>query len=370
MNNKKGYIQISILVPIVFGLLILGSSYFGVTQYSEIRKEKIAAQEQQKIADEKAELEKEKELQELIESQQRAIEDAQLEIEKLKMQDIVSKDKQNSLEQRILEDNDNTEVGDIVISASEIDQYLSGSVMVTCNYPDERSQGSGTLWRLPDSSDLHILTNKHVVGDTVGLQNCVASIKDSTDADRGTYYLDISNIRNWNDFTDVALLKVGKITEYDEEPSSYYAVGDKKTCTTNRYLADDGWCYYKEDLNYKISNLSFCPTKMPSGSSVVAIGFPAFGEKSVNIGGINGLRSFRIISNGIISGFDDTTIFNGLPFVNYFVSAKIDSGNSGGIALSKTESGLCVLGIPTWLNLGDYDTQGLVQNIHNVMYQP
>jgi len=56
-----------------------------------------------------------------------------------------------------------------------------------------------------------------------------------------------------------------------------------------------------------------------------------------------------------------------LPYQNYFVSAKIDSGNSGGIAISKTTSGnLCLLGVPTWVSVGNYETQGLVQNINNI----
>lgn len=58
-----------------------------------------------------------------------------------------------------------------------------------------------------------------------------------------------------------------------------------------------------------------------------------------------------------------------MPYPNYFVSAKVDSGNSGGVAFSKDSNGLCVLGIPTWLTIGNFETQGLVQNIHNVFYE-
>src|SRR3989338_2923702 len=81
-------------------------------------------------------------------------------------------------------------------------------------------------------------------------------------------------------------------------------------------------------------------------------------------------KNFRTITNGIISAHDTsvTGIFGDLPYVNYFVSAKIDSGNSGGIAFSKDSRGLCVLGIPTWLTVGNYETQGLIQNIHNAFY--
>jgi hypothetical protein len=76
--------------------------------------------------------------------------------------------------------------------------------------------------------------------------------------------------------------------------------------------------------------------------------------------------SGRITTNGIISGYAPKI---NSEYANYFVSAKIDSGNSGGIALSKDKNGLCVLGIPTWLNVGNYDTQGMIQNIHNIMTQ-
>ena len=59
---------------------------------------------------------------------------------------------------------------------------------------------------------------------------------------------------------------------------------------------------------------------------------------------------------------------------NYYSSGDAtnnfqDSGNSGGIALSKYNNKICVLGIPTWISRGTYETQGLIQNIHNVFYK-
>jgi hypothetical protein len=56
-----------------------------------------------------------------------------------------------------------------------------------------------------------------------------------------------------------------------------------------------------------------------------------------------------------------------LKYQNFFVSAKIDSGNSGGIALAKDGQGVCTLGLPTWLTVGNYETQGLIQNIMNLL---
>jgi hypothetical protein len=98
------------------------------------------------------------------------------------------------------------------------------------------------------------------------------------------------------------------------------------------------------------------------------MGFPSYAKRdaTVNIEGIGTVNViYRTTTNGIISGYDSSLPGN----ANYFVSAKIDNGNSGGIALAKDASGLCVLGLPTWLTVGNYETQGLVQNITNVLPQ-
>ncbi len=84
----------------------------------------------------------------------------------------------------------------------------------------------------------------------------------------------------------------------------------------------------------------------------------------------------RTVTNGIISAYDNSIKFQNwgftttgsLPYGNYFVTNTIDHGNSGGIAISKYNGNLCVLGIPTWLNAGVSNNQGIVQNIQNVMY--
>ena len=118
-----------------------------------------------------------------------------------------------------------------------------------------------------------------------------------------------------------------------------------------------------QDLNYSISTMKLCATTMPVGSSVMIIGYPAFAVSSPIQ-----KTGFRTVTDGIISAHDTNIIVDGLPYANYYVSAKMDGGNSGGIALSKNKDGLCLLGIPTWLSFGDYETQGMVQNIHNVMF--
>ena len=124
--------------------------------------------------------------------------------------------------------------------------------------------------------------------------------------------------------------------------------------------------------NYSMSSLRKCPSSISLGSPVVIIGFPAYAKRDTEvilptIGNVKTI--FRTVTNGIVSGYDTSDVApkGNLKDPNFFISAKIDSGNSGGIAIAKDGDGLCVLGIPTWLTVGNYETQGLVQNIRNVL---
>ncbi|MEA3463864.1 MAG: hypothetical protein U9R14_02215 [Patescibacteria group bacterium] len=64
-----------------------------------------------------------------------------------------------------------------------------------------------------------------------------------------------------------------------------------------------------------------------------------------------------IVTEGIISGKSE----NG-----YFTTAKIDTGNSGGIAVAKENGKICIVGIPTWISVGELDNLGIIQPIKNI----
>ena len=66
-----------------------------------------------------------------------------------------------------------------------------------------------------------------------------------------------------------------------------------------------------------------------------------------------------IVSTGIISGISSDG--------NYYTDAKIDAGNSGGLAVSKISGQICIVGIPTWLSEGEYSNLGLIQPFENVI---
>ncbi len=223
-------------------------------------------------------------------------------------------------------------IGGDQISVSELSEYLTGVVKITCFNSSGKtiSTGSGSLWNFPGTLGYAVLTNRHVITS----DQCHAyAPSTSEDETIGIYWLDVENATAWNNDTDIRVLKI--TSPVGGFPSSPISV-----------------------LNYRVSTLRKCTPEIAQNSSVVVIGYPSFAES-------------RIVTNGVVSGYDDSVQypFGNLPYPNLFVSAKIDSGNSGGIALAKEGNNLCLLGVPTWLSVGNYETQGLIQNIHNVLYQ-
>jgi len=325
MNKKKGFIHITLLIAIIAGVLIVGvGGYFGVKQYRSYQAQKI---EKGKQTQELAKLQQDKENQTEEEKRNQNLEIAKLkeEMEALKNQkpQTIIKEEQAPVEK----------TKDITITAQEIEPYLTGVVHLFCG---ER-QGSGSLWNFSDLG-YSIMTNNHVANNDRGAE-CIIG-----DTEKGAYKT-LNIIYSFNNYTDFAILKINPVP-----------------------IADGSWPI--SDLNYKISYLRKCSIKMPLGSPVVVVGYPAYTENTVNIQGEQYSKSQRALSNGIISAYEDSIQepYGNLPYVNYFISAKIDSGNSGGIAFSKDSNGLCVLGIPTWLSIGNYETQGIIQNIYNVFY--
>ena len=317
MKTQKGFIQTPLLIAIIVGILVLGGAgYFGVTQYQKSQQENIAKEQQ-------------------AQEQQKALEQAQAEIDKLKQESELTQTKQKQLEQKVSSGSQTTGVA---ISSSELAPYLSAIVKVSCSTRTLESTGSGTFWKY---GNLHgVLTNDHVPLSDASY--CTASwpYDEAKGQIRGDHFLFFPGLDlDWNKKTDATFIELDSELKNDKSGSGLYI----------------------SDMNYGVYNLRRCPAKMAIGLPVVIIGYPASTQTDTTYP--------RTITNGIISGWDQSVQppQGTLPYVNYFVSNKIDSGNSGGIALSKDASGLCVLGIPTWLQVGNYDTQGIIQNILNVL---
>ncbi len=336
MNDKMNLSRTSILLILITLLLIASLSYIGFEKYKSYQAQKT---------------EKDNQISELTKSQQKALEDAQGEIERLKEQSLVSIENQNTLEKRITSQPKVTSTSNNTISAQDLAPYLTGVVEIICPTDEtaktsvttaNTSRGSGTLWR-----NQSVLTNSHVIEGAVSACSAFAYTNDSIV--EGGFGIDPnSGYGVWNTLTDVALLS-GSDYQFEKIKA--------------------GWIKSIDKLNYRISDLRKCPSKIAVGSPVSIVGYPSYGK--IVLDNENNVKTSRIVTNGVVSGYDTSVAepFGTLPHPNYFISAKIDSGNSGGIAFSKDQNGLCVLGIPTWLNVGNYETQGLIQDINNVLYK-
>jgi hypothetical protein len=245
------------------------------------------------------------------------------------------------------------------ISAADMDPLLDGIVEIYCGAPGGFIQGSGSLWKI--DGNYVVLTNEHVIASTYADGSCVAFLPVTFQGTKTTTPVKIypANAQTWNSETDAATLDLVLTLP----PNSPF-----ENLITNQ--------------DYGISALEKCPPNMPMDAPVAVIGFPAFTQQATQPdaqGDVYTLAA-RTITNGVISAYDTSdqsqgyNTFNGrvnvgsLPYPNYFVSNVIDHGSSGGIAISKNNGNLCVLGIPTWLNQGVSAIQGVVQDINNIMW--
>ena len=102
-----------------------------------------------------------------------------------------------------------------------------------------------------------------------------------------------------------------------------------------------------ELAQYSLSsdNISFCQNQKV-GDHLSVLGYPAVGGQTLTV------------TDGIVSGFDTS---GGFQFIT--TSAKIDKGNSGGIAI---EDNGCVLGIPTFIEADANGSIGRILDLGNI----
>lgn len=215
--------------------------------------------------------------------------------------------------------------------SDDFNSYLTAVGEVQCNQggqPDDT--GSGSVWQFAGSSQTYVLTNYHVIQND---DSCTFLINSTPQDSTGGYYdLDISSPMEWNTSTDAAAIPITNID--DSSPSSTPV----------------------DQLNYSISSLPLCPIEMPQGAPVEVLGFPASTQ-----------NSGPTLTNlpGVISGYDES---NPDAYYDYYVTAQVDNGDSGGVVLSKYNNAVCLLGIPTWVSIGEHQVAGDIQDINNIFY--
>ncbi|MDD2516488.1 MAG: S-layer homology domain-containing protein [Candidatus Gracilibacteria bacterium] len=208
------------------------------------------------------------------------------------------------------------------------------------------SRNNGTAFLTKINGDMYVFTNKHVFE---GTSDCIFG---------GYYKIKTSDALSWNSFSDFGAFKINN-TNYFGYPN--IIKGTKNV----------------DELNYKISELPYCSNDMEVSTKVTTVGYPVYGSYQVSFDALGkSITKFtKIVTEGIISGMQNTESFDknfkqvkGYPYDNYFVSNKIDSGNSGGPAFSYENGNLCLLGIVTWVSEGNFENQGVIQNINNIIY--
>lgn len=199
------------------------------------------------------------------------------------------------------------------LSQSVLDEILIRTVKIICTSSTLESQGSGFISITAEYSNVwYVFTNSHVavVGE-MDDYNCVVGVPEKP-------YYSINN--NF----------AGEIIDVDHN----YPGIDKAVL---KVTGNKGMKHSKDIM----PTCKFGDVRI--GDKMVIVGYPAFGGSSLTA------------TEGTISGFVETQYG---PI--YKTSAKIDSGNSGGIAVDKTKK--CLLGMPTWATQGTFEGLGYIQS--------
>lgn len=197
-------------------------------------------------------------------------------------------------------------------STSNVTANINNSQSVVGIYCNNNKGGSGVIF----TTSGVIITNNHVI---TGASSCQVTIPNTAN---------------------------GEISEiYDAKPiitptlSAKYDVATLKI--DGQYTDSKGKTYGPYPVKFTPFTLpSSCDTSTPSqlGDSVRIYGYP------VTSGGYN-----LTVTDGIISSFSDSGYI--------LTSAKVDSGNSGGLAVDKNG---CWLGIPSAVISGNYQNLGVI----------
>ena len=315
MKNQKGFIQIPLPIAIIVGVLIVsGVGYFGAKQY----------QNQQT-----------KNSQDTTTPEISKVDQLRQELDDLKKQMKTNQATNNQkLAPTISQD----------ISSSDLSPYLNTVGIVDCYDADNNEQfGTAVLYKTGQ-----LLTNWHVVDgmDTClyvneKFQNPKYEVTGMTYR-AGAYILDLTNAYRPDSKLDFAIV-----------PFRRNEIARTKAHQNGAPLDE-----YLEvnQLNYKVGMMLKCSAKAAVGTPVAIVGYPA---SSIHLEQFAPPES---VTTGIISGYQASFQSN-----NYLISAKVDHGNSGGLALGKENGKICFLGIPTWVVTGQVESAGIVQNIHYLL---
>lgn len=324
MKNSKGFIQIPLLIAIIAGILVLGGAgYFG---WKQIKNHPVENTSQTPANS----------------ANSGTTTPPASEIDQLK-QEVEDLKKQVKSNQASNQKATNANISQD-LSSSDIQPYLDTVGVVTCFDTDNNEYvGTAILYKTGQ-----LLTNWHVVS---GMDTCLF-VNDKFMNPKyevngmsyrsGAYILDLANAYKPNAERDFAIVPFSR----NEKART---IAHQNGAPLDEYLEVN-------QLDYRVGTMTRCSQKATVGTSVAIVGYPA---SSVNLEQFAPPES---VTTGIISGYDAS-----YGSSDYLVSAKVDHGNSGGLALAKENGKVCFLGIPTWVVTGQVESAGIIQNINNLL---
>jgi len=325
MKNQKGLIWIPILIAIIAGVLVIGSvGYLGVSQYKSYQNRESQQQQEEELT-KQTEQEQQKKLQELFFLQSTELEKQKAEIEALKKGPSAT---------AITPSKSGLSRADI------ISQWTPSVAYIECNFVltgtasfllRMRSYGIDTdPITISGSGFVHyintkhspvpvvaIITNRHVLNAHNGFSgptSCEVILPGNHKYSFGEkdYYFQ---------------------AEYGKEDEIVYIDGQLHVIP----VTDAGWLWVRNPnphIKEVASKSRLCDAAPRIGDDIVILGYPGIGSGS-------GITA----TEGIISGLEE----------KYFVtSAKVEHGNSGGVALFKDQN--CYFGIPTFARSGEVES--------------
>ena len=293
-------------------LVVIALSSYGL--YSETRKDLDAAKEQ--IARLSGESEG------TITSQQETIDSKEEELEKAKESEKLLQDALDELQS-------STVVSQTSAAGTIINQYAPSVVRLVCvenTQIDDLQQGSGILFKgdvFGDGSPYYVQTNLHVIEtNEEDFSQCIIAIYPDPDNSEDYIVYRSKGHVLFREGVDLAYLKP-------------LEVEDNRRAGLLSILS----LYALEESKAPICN------SVSIGDHISVLGYPGIGGESLTV------------TDGIVSGFE---FRSGERYVK--TSAKIDQGNSGGIAIM--DSG-CIVGIPTYVKT-QIESLGRILDLKNL----
>ena len=207
--------------------------------------------------------------------------------------------------------------------ATLVKEWRPRVALIICKYPHLtedgntyfkfESGGSGTLVKF-GYGQVVAMTNSHVISATTKLgeekfpSSCIVQFPDH----------DVMYESSWK-----AIQR-----NLDGLDQGFVAIENPDQYITQLASKSFGACFEKADL----------------GDQVIILGYPDIGASSD-----------ITVTEGIVSGYDDEY---------YVTSAKVEAGNSGGVAVLVKDN--CYLGIPTYAKIGDVESLARILKVNYI----